>query len=52
MGRLILTVFADLTRHELHHNSHLVQTLEPELTPLQQQILDLLNVPATAHTAN
>jgi transposase len=48
----ILTVFADLTRHELHHNNHLVQTFEPELTPLQQQILDLLDIPATTYTAN
>jgi hypothetical protein len=48
----ILTVFADLTRHELHHDGHLVQTFEPELTPPQQQILDLLGVPATAYAAN
>ncbi|MGH3683215.1 MAG: IS1634 family transposase, partial [Natronosporangium sp.] len=45
----ILAVFADLTRHELHHDGRLVQTFEPELTPLQQQILDLLGVPATAY---
>jgi len=48
----ILTVFADLTRHELHHNSRLVQTFEAELSPLQQQILNLLNVPTTAYTAS
>ena len=47
----ILAVFADLTRHELHRDTHLVQTFEPELTPLQQQILDLLSVPATAYSA-
>jgi transposase len=47
----ILAVFADITRHELHHNGRLVQTFEAELTPLQQQILDLLNVPTTAYTA-
>jgi len=29
-----------------------VQTFEPELTPLQQQILDLLGVPDTAYIAN
>jgi transposase len=46
----ILAVFTDLTRHELHHNGHLVQTFEPELTPLQQQILDLLAIPTTAYT--
>jgi hypothetical protein len=48
----ILAVFADLTRHELHHDGHLVQTFEAELTPLQQQILDLLGIPHTAYTAN
>ena len=47
----ILAVFADLTRHELHRNGRLVQTFEAELTPLQQQILDLLGVPATAYRA-
>jgi transposase len=48
----ILTVFNDLTRHELHRDRQLVQTFEPELTPLQQQILNLLGVPTTAYTAN
>jgi transposase len=47
----ILTVFADLTRHELHRNDRLVQTFEAELTPLQQQILDLLDVPHSAYAA-
>ena len=47
----ILAVFADLTRHELHRDGHLVQTFEAELTPLQQQILDLLGVPASAYSA-
>lgn len=48
----IFAVFADLTRHELHHNGQLVQTFEADLTPLQQQILDLLGIPATAYTTN
>lgn len=48
----IFTVFADLTRHELCRDGQLVQTFEAELTPLQQQILDLLGVPATAYAAN
>lgn len=47
----ILTVFADLTRHELHRDGRLVQTFEAELTPLQQQILDLLGIPANAYSA-
>jgi transposase len=48
----ILAVFNDITRHELHHNGSLVQTFEPDLTPLQQQILQLLGVPASAYTPN
>jgi transposase len=47
----IFAVFADLTRHELRRDGQLVQTFEPDLTPLQQQILDLLGIPATAYTA-
>jgi transposase len=47
----ILAVFNDLTRHELHRDGRLVQTFEAELTPLQQQILDLLGVPTTAYAA-
>jgi transposase len=46
----ILTVFADLTRHQLHRDGQLVQTFQAELTPQQQQILDLLGVPTTAYT--
>ncbi len=46
----ILAVFAEVTRHELHRNGRLVQTFEADLSPLQQQILDLLGVPATAYT--
>ncbi len=48
----ILAVFADLTRHELHHNGQLLQTFEAELSPLQQQILHLLDVPTATYTAN
>jgi hypothetical protein len=48
----ILTVFADITRHELHRNGRLVQTFEAELSPLQQQILDLLGVPDAAYTTS
>jgi transposase len=47
----ILEIFADLTRHELYRDAHLVQTFEPEINPLQQQVLDLLGVPATAYTS-
>ena len=43
----VLEIFTDLTRHELHRNGEHVQTFEPELDPLQQQVLDLLAVPTT-----
>ena len=46
----ILEIFADLTRHELHRDDQLVQSFEPELNPLQQQVLDLLGVPADDYT--
>ncbi|MGH3185809.1 MAG: IS1634 family transposase [Streptosporangiaceae bacterium] len=47
----IFEIFADLTRHELRDaDGTLVQAFEPELTRLQRQILDLLDIPATAYT--
>ena len=46
----ILEIFADITRHELHDHGQLAQTFEPDLTPLQRQVLDLLGVPATSYT--
>jgi hypothetical protein len=46
----ILTVLADLTRQELYDRGQHVQTFEPEFTPLQQQVLQLLDVPATTYT--
>ena len=47
----ILEIFTDLTRHELHRDGHLVQTFQPELSPLHQQVLDLLGVPTSAYTS-
>ena len=46
----ILEIFADLTRHHLYRDRHLVQTFEPEINPLQHQVLELLGVPTTAYT--
>lgn len=48
----IFTILADLTRHELRRDDRLVQTFEAQLTPLQQQILDLLGVPTATYTTN
>jgi hypothetical protein len=47
----ITEIFADLTRHELHQHGQLVQTFEPEINPLQRQVLDLLDMPPTAYAA-
>jgi transposase len=46
----ILEIFADVTRHELRHNGQLIKTFEPDLSPLQRQVLDLLGIPATRYT--
>jgi len=48
----ILEIFTGLQRHQLHAGHDVVQVFEPELTPLQHQVLDLLHVPATVYTAN
>jgi len=42
--------FADVRRHHLIRDAQHVQTFEPQLTPLQRQLLDLLDVPANAYT--
>lgn len=46
----ILGIFADLTRHQLRRDGHHVQTFEPDLDPLQHQVLNLLGVPTTNYT--
>jgi hypothetical protein len=46
----LLEIFSDLTRHHLRSDGAHVQTFEPELNPLQQQVIDLLAVPATAYS--
>lgn len=40
----ILQAFAGLQFHQLRRRDTLIQTFSPELTPLQQQILDLLGI--------
>lgn len=44
-----LELFAALTRHHLTHDRQLDQTFDPELTPLQAQTLDLLDIPPTTY---
>ncbi|MCA1677436.1 MAG: hypothetical protein LC777_00020 [Actinobacteria bacterium] len=41
--------FADIQRHHLTLDQQHIQTFEPQITPLQQQLLDLLDVPASAY---
>ncbi|MHB8696399.1 MAG: IS1634 family transposase [Solirubrobacteraceae bacterium] len=43
---------APLQRHHLIRDGHAVQTFQPQLTPLQAQLLDLLGVPASAYTSS
>jgi transposase len=45
-----LELFTDLTRHHLTRHGHHIQTLAPQPTPLQTQLLELLKVPPTAYT--
>jgi hypothetical protein len=48
----ILEIFDDVQRHQLiDHDGQIVQTFEPELTDLQQQVLDLLHIPASVYNS-
>jgi len=46
----ILEIFRDVQRHELISEGQVVQRFEPQLTPLQRQVLELLHVPASVYT--
>jgi hypothetical protein len=47
----IFEIFAHIQRHELRDQSGTqVQVFEPELTPQQLKILELLDIPTTAYT--
>lgn len=45
-----LELFASLARHHLTSNGQHIKTFPPQLTALQQQLLDLLAIPASAYT--
>ena len=47
----ILEIFHDVQRHQLISEGEVVQTFEPQLTPLQRQVLDLLHVPVSVYTS-
>ena len=47
----ILEIFDDIQAHQLLDNDgQIVQTFQPELTDLQQQVLDLLHIPASIYS--
>jgi transposase len=46
----ILEIFNDVKRHHLNSGDQIVQTFQPQLTPLQQQVLDLLHIPANIYS--
>jgi transposase len=46
-----LAIFDDVQRHYLTRRGQVVQVFEPELSPLQLQVLDLLHVPTAAYTS-
>jgi len=47
----ILEIFQGVQRHELISEGEVVQSFEPQLTPLQQQVLELLHVPASVYAS-
>jgi len=48
----ILEIFDHVQRHRLVNDAgQIVQTFQPELTDLQQQVLDLLHVPASVYSS-
>ena len=48
----IFDAFTDVQRHHLTRDGQRIQTFDPQLTPLQHQLLELLGVPASAYTTD
>ena len=48
----VLDAFAGLSRHRLYQDGRLAQVFAAELSPLQQQLIALLDVPAAAYAAD
>ena len=46
----LLEIFRDVQRHQLVSEGEVVQSFEPQFTPLQRQVLELLHVPASVYT--
>ncbi|CAN5843011.1 hypothetical protein BH23ACT10_BH23ACT10_21130 [soil metagenome] len=48
----LLEIFAGVSRHHLYDtDGNLIQTFQPELTNLQRQVLDLLDIPTSTYTS-
>lgn len=48
----LMEIFDGLQRHRIVRDGRVVQVIEPELSPLQLQVLKLMGVPATAYRDN
>jgi transposase len=48
----VYDAFADVQRHHLTRDGQRIQTFDPQLTPLQHELLELLGVPANGYTTN
>ena len=46
----VLEIFSNVARHHLLSGHSLVQTFQPDLTPLQLQVLGLLDIPMASYT--
>ena len=47
----VLEIFDDLSRHRLTDGDEVVRTFDPELSPLQLEVLELLHVPAELYSS-
>ena len=47
----VLDIFDNVQRHVLVRGDEQVQAFEPELTPLQSQVLDLLHIPEAVYSS-
>ena len=48
----ILEIFADVARHDLTaSDATVLRTFQPDLTDLQRQVLDLLDIPVSVYSA-
>ncbi len=46
----VLEIFTGVARHHLNRDGRIIQTFQPQLTELQRQVLDLLDIPTSAYT--